>query len=59
MKPDTRNTLGIAEPARKLNVTLKYVYDLVYSGRLAAEKTGRTWRIPASAVEARLKQRGA
>jgi excisionase family DNA binding protein len=59
MKLDTQKTVGIAEAARKLNVTLKYVYDLVYSGRLQAEKTGRVWRIPASAIEARLKQRGA
>jgi excisionase family DNA binding protein len=59
MKLDTQKTVGIAEAARKLNVTLKYIYDLVYSGRLPAEKTGRTWRIPESAVEARLKQRGA
>jgi excisionase family DNA binding protein len=59
MRLDTRKTVGIAEAARKLNVTLKYIYDLVYSGRLPAEKMGRTWRIPAEAVEARLKQRGA
>jgi excisionase family DNA binding protein len=59
MRLDARKTIGIAEAARKLNVTLKYVYDLVYSGRLPAEKTGRTWRIPASAIETRLKQRGA
>jgi excisionase family DNA binding protein len=59
MRLDMQKTLGIAEAARKLNVTLKYVYDLVYSGRLPAEKSGRTWRIPASAVEARLKTRGA
>jgi excisionase family DNA binding protein len=59
MRSDTQKTLGIAEAARKLNVTLKYIYDLVYSGRLPAEKTGRKWRIPARAIEARLKQRGA
>ena len=52
-------TIGIAEAARRLNVTLKYVYDLVYGGKLPAQKTGRIWRIPVSAVEARLKQRGA
>ena len=55
----THKTVGIAEAARTLNVTLKYIYDLVYSGKLPAKKTGKTWRIPVSAVEARLKQRGA
>ena len=58
MRNETCKTLGIAEAARRLNVTLKYVYDLVYSGRLPAEKVNRTWRISASAVETRLKQRG-
>ena len=59
MTLDARKTIGIAEAARKLNVTLKYIYDLVYSGKLPAEKAGRTWRIPVNAIEARLKQRGA
>jgi len=58
MKLNGQKTIGIAEAARRLNVTLKYVYDLVYSGKLPAEKTGRMWRIPAIAVETRLKQRG-
>jgi excisionase family DNA binding protein len=58
MKLETQRTIGIAEAARKLNVTLKYVYDLVYSGKLPAEKAGRNWRIPASAIDARLEQRG-
>jgi excisionase family DNA binding protein len=53
-----KKSIGIREAARKLNFTLKYVYDLVYLGRLPATKTGRQWRIPLSAVEARLKQRG-
>ena len=59
MKVDELKTIGIAETARRLNVTLKYVYDLVYSGKLPAQKTGRTWRISASAVNLRLKQRSA
>jgi len=58
MKLVPRGTIGIAEAARKLNVTLKYIYDLVYSGKLPAQKSGKKWRIPADAVEARLKLRG-
>jgi excisionase family DNA binding protein len=55
---DEQKTIGIAEAARRMKVSLKYVYDLVYSGKLPAQKTGRTWRIPASAIDSRLKQRG-
>lgn len=57
MRRNTR-TIGIKEAARKLNFTLKYVYDLVYLGKLPATKVARQWRIPLSAIEARLKQRG-
>ena len=59
MNVEAKKTVGIAEAARRLSVTLKYVYDLVYSGKLRAEKDGRTWRIRTSDVEARLKRRGA
>jgi len=58
MTSTAQKTIGIAEAARRLNVTLKYIYDLVYGGKLPAEKNGRTWRIPLSAVDARLKRRG-
>lgn len=58
MGNDAQKTLGIAEAARKLNVTLKYVYDLVYSAKLPAKKVGKIWRIPENAIEARLRQRG-
>ncbi|MGO9370096.1 MAG: helix-turn-helix domain-containing protein [Terriglobales bacterium] len=51
-------TIGIREAARQLKFTLKYVYDLVYLGKLPATKIGRQWRIPLSAIEARLKHRG-
>jgi excisionase family DNA binding protein len=57
MRTDTR-TIGITEAARILNFSLKYVYDLVRLGRLPATKVARQWRIPLSAVEARLKERG-
>jgi excisionase family DNA binding protein len=57
MKND-KQTLGIREAAIKLNFTMKYLYDLVYSGRLRATKVGRQWRIPLSAIEERLQQRG-
>jgi len=52
-------TVGVREAAKQLGVSIKFVYDLVWAGKLPAQKTGKTWRIPTSAVEARLKQRGA
>jgi excisionase family DNA binding protein len=51
-------TIGAREAARKLNVTITYIYSLLYSGKLPAEKVARQWRIPLSAIEARLRQRG-
>jgi len=31
-------SVSVPEAARRLGFTLKYVYDLLYSGRLKAEK---------------------
>jgi excisionase family DNA binding protein len=56
MRQGTR-TIGVREAARKLDFTIKYIYDLLYMGKLPGEKIGRLWRIPLSAVEARLKAR--
>ena len=53
-----KEALSVPGAARQLGFTLKYVYDLVYSGRLKAEKVGGRWRIAASEVEARLRKRG-
>jgi len=53
----TKGTLGVKEAARKLGFTMKYVFDLIYTGKLPAEKVGRQWRIASNAVEARLKGR--
>jgi excisionase family DNA binding protein len=54
-----KKTMTIREVAKRLGCTLKYVYDLVYAGRLAAEKKGRCWRVSASAVDSWLKNREA
>ena len=52
-------SVSIKDAARRLRVSIRFVRDLVWSGQLQAEKVGKVWRIPASAVEERLKQRGA
>lgn len=54
----SQRTFGIREVAQQLGFTMKYVYDLVYAGKLEARKVGKQWRIPAEAIQARMKQRG-
>jgi excisionase family DNA binding protein len=51
--------LTAAETCRRLGVSLDYVYRLLYAGQLAARKIDKTWRISATAVEERAKQREA
>ncbi len=54
------NNLTVQQAAFRLGVTLKYIRDLLYEGKLpGATKSGRKWAIPAAAVNARLKQREA
>ena len=51
-------TVGTRAAAQRLGVTRKYVYDMLYEGKLPAVKVGRQWRISTAALDARLKQRG-
>lgn len=52
------NDMTVQQAAFRLGVTLKYIRDLLYEGKLSgATKSGRKWAIPAAAVDARLKQR--
>ena len=42
----------VQQTAQHLGVTMKYVRDLLYEGKLpGAHKAGRVWRIPASAIQ--------
>lgn len=50
--------ITVPEAARMLGFTLKYVYDLLYSGRLKADKKMGRWQIPMKEIEARLNKRG-
>jgi excisionase family DNA binding protein len=47
------------EAAQMLDVNLQFLYQLIWSGKLAGRKVERTWRIPKSVVEARRKERRA
>jgi excisionase family DNA binding protein len=55
MKPHKTST--VQEAARALGWTLKYIYDLIYSGRISAEKIAGRWRIPEAEIAARLSKR--
>ena len=44
--------------AQRLGVSLYFVYQLLWTGKLQGRKVGKQWRIPAEAIEARLKRRG-
>lgn len=50
--------LSAVQAARKLGVSLDFVYRLLMTGKLNGRKAGKQWCIPVEAVEARLKQRG-
>lgn len=41
--------VSVAEYARLNNLTLGYVYSLVWGGRIPAEKVNGVWRIAAAA----------
>jgi excisionase family DNA binding protein len=49
--------LNVPAAARRLGFTLKYVYDLVYAGRLQATKVAGRWQIPEAAIDARMKRK--
>ena len=50
-------TLSAIEAARLLGVGLDYLYGLLWTGKLQAQKVGRVWRVSSSGVEARLRAR--
>ena len=47
----------VPQAARSLRVSLKWVRDLIYAGRLPAQKIAGRWYIQKAELEARLKQR--
>jgi len=52
-----KSYFSVPEAARELRVSLKWVYDLVRSGKMQAERIAGRWRIAKAEVEARRKQR--
>jgi excisionase family DNA binding protein len=47
------------EAARILKVNLQFLYQLIWSGKIAGRKVEGTWRIPKAVVEARRQEREA
>ena len=56
---EKENEISARAAAQILGVNLQFIYQLIWTGKLPGRKVGGTWRIPTSAIEARLKQRGA
>jgi excisionase family DNA binding protein len=53
-----KEVVTVRQTAQKLSCTLKYIYDLLYAGKLdGARKQGKRWEIPASSLDAWKRQR--
>ena len=52
-----RDELSVTEACMRLRTVPNYLYQLLRTQRLAGTKVDGVWRIPAAAVEARLRQR--
>lgn len=53
-----KTTLSVRETAQRLGCSLKWIFDLLYAAKLpGAEKVRGQWRIPYTAVEAKLRER--
>lgn len=50
--------LSVSKAARELGCTLRWVYDMVYAGRLKANKVAGRWQIAKAEIEALLERRG-
>ncbi len=58
MAEKSERMLSAREAVRRLGVSLDFLYRILWSGQLpGAQKVGSQWRIPAQAVEARLRKR--
>lgn len=45
--------VSAVEAARRLQIALDYTYRLLWAGKLAGRKVGRTWRVPVRAINER------
>jgi len=54
---DRGKELTATQACRRLGITLDALYRLLYAAKLPGRKVEGVWRIPATAVEARLSTR--
>ena len=50
-------TLSTREAATTLGISIRHLLTLLYEKKLPAKKVGMVWRIPASAIEKRLRSK--
>jgi hypothetical protein len=55
---ESADEITALETARRLNVDLNRVYNLLRVGRIIGRKEGDEWRVSRASVEARLRARG-
>jgi excisionase family DNA binding protein len=49
------NEISAREAAKRLGVGLSHLYQLLWTGKISAQKRDGAWRIPGDAIEARLR----
>jgi excisionase family DNA binding protein len=53
VKRNHSGEVGAAEASRRLQIALDYTHRLLWAGKLAGKKIGKSWRIPVQAIEDR------
>jgi excisionase family DNA binding protein len=48
---DRKGYIGVYEFSRQTGLSLSYIYQQIYLGKIKAEKLGRKWQIPVSEVQ--------
>lgn len=56
MSKNHNGYVGVYEFSRQTKLSLSFIYQQIYLGKLKAEKRGRKWEIPESELAARRTQ---
>jgi excisionase family DNA binding protein len=48
MSENRKGYIGVYEFSRQTGLSLSYIYQQIYLGKIKAEKLGRKWQIPLS-----------
>jgi excisionase family DNA binding protein len=52
-----KEKISVREAANRRGCSLKWIYDLLYMGKLRGQKLGNLWRIDAESLESLCKRR--